>query len=220
MAIACGSWTAGQLIWCYVEIIRHDVVPQVSVADVFFLAFTAVMAVAVWPSGGRHTDRLRTLLDAFIIGMSLFAISWATTINHITSDVDDGGLPGVLINLAYPCGDIVVLTIVLLGASRGTHQRSSLTAVAAAMALIAVSDGFYAYLSSSSGFEAGSVTGLGWVVGFGLIGCAALASAPVRGKARADMAGSGHRRSSQTRDRTAGSTEPRACCPTCRWPSR
>ena len=179
MAIACGSWTAGQLIWCYVELVRREEVPQVSIADLFFLSFTAVMAFAVWPSGGRHTDRLRTLLDAFIIGMSLFAISWATTINHVTSGTDDGGLLGVLINLAYPCGDIVVLTIVLLGASRGTHARSSLTAVAAAMALIAVSDGFYAYLSASSTFDPGSVTGLGWIAGFGLIGCAALAGAPV-----------------------------------------
>ena len=149
------------------------------------------MAFAVWPSGGRHTDRLRTLLDAFIIGMSLFAISWATTINHVTSETDDAGLLGVLINLAYPCGDIVVLTIVLLGASRGTHERSSLTAVAAAMALIAVSDGFYAYLSASSAFDPGSVTGLGWIAGFGLIGCAALAGAPAPGAAMRSGAGSG-----------------------------
>jgi len=191
VAIACGAWTAGQLIWCYVELVRREEVPQVSIADLFFLAFTAVMAFAVWPSCGRHTDRLRTLLDAFIIGMSLFAISWATTINHVTSETDDAGLLGVLINLAYPCGDIVVLTIVLLGASRG--QRSSLTTVAAAMALIAVSDGFYAYLSASSTFDPGSVTGLGWIAGFGLIGCAALAGAPGPGAAMRSGAGSGAR---------------------------
>jgi len=187
VAIACGAWTTGQLIWCDVELVRVQDMPQVSVADVFFLAFTAVMAVAVWPSGGRHTDRLRTLLDAFIIGMSLFAISWATTINHLTSATDDAGLLGVLINLAYPCGDVVVLTIVLLGASRGTQQRSSLTAVAAAMALIAVSDGFYAYLSASSAFDPGSVASLGWIVGFGLIGCAALAAAPAPASRRAGV---------------------------------
>src|SRR5664280_2568635 len=193
VAIACGAWTTGQLIWCDVELVRVQDMPQVSVADVFFLTFTAVMGFAVWPSGGRHTDRLRTLLDAFIIGMSLFAISWATTITYVaaTASDNDGGLPGVLINLAYPCGDIVVLTIVLLGASRGTHERSSLTVVAAAMALIAVSDGFYAYLSASSTFDPGSVTGLGWIAGFGLIGCAALAGAPAPGAAMRSGAGSG-----------------------------
>jgi diguanylate cyclase (GGDEF)-like protein len=180
------------LIWCYVELVRREEVPQVSIADLFFLSFTAVMAFAVWPSGGRHTDRLRTLLDAFIIGMSLFAISWATTINHVTSESDGATLLGVLINLAYPCGDVVVLTIVLLGVSRGTHQRSSLTVVAAAMALIAVSDGFYAYMSASSSFDPGSVTGLGWIAGFGLIGCAALVGAPAPGPGmRSGMASGG-----------------------------
>jgi len=191
VAIACGSWAAVQLIWCYVELVGREEVPQVSIADLFFLSFTAVMAFAVWPSGGRRTDRLRTPLDAFIIGMSLFAISWATTINHVTSGTEGGGLLGVLINLAYPCGDIVVLTIVLLGASRGTHARSSLMAVAAAMALIAVSDGFYAYFSASSTFDPGSVTGLGWIVGFALIGFAALAGAPAAGAAKPSAGGSG-----------------------------
>jgi hypothetical protein len=176
VAVACGSWTAGQLIW-YVEVVRAEEVPQVSIADLFFLAFTALMAFAVWTSGGRHTDRLRTLLDAVIIGMSLFAISWVTSINRVASaSTDDNGGPlGLLVNLAYPCGDIVVLTMVLLGVSRRTDRASSLTAVAAAMALIAVSDGFYAYITASGAFDPGSVTGLGWIAGFGLIGCAALA---------------------------------------------
>ena len=85
VAVACGSWTAGQVFWCYVEVVRAEEVPQVSIADLFFLAFTALMAVAVWPPGGRHTDRLRTLLDAVVIGMSLFAISWVTSINEVAS---------------------------------------------------------------------------------------------------------------------------------------
>jgi len=177
VAVACGSWTAGQVFWCYVEVVRAEEVPQVSIADLFFLAFTALMAVAVWPPGGRRTDRLRTLLDAVVIGMSLFAISWVTSINRVASaSTDDNGGPlGLVVNLAYPCGDIVVLTMVLLGVSRRTDRASSLTAVAAAMALIAVSDGFYAYIAASGAFDPGSVTGLGWIAGFGLIGCAALA---------------------------------------------
>ena len=79
VALAATSWAVGQLIWCYFDIVRHGDIPQVSIADPFFLAFTVLMVVAVWPSDGRHTDRLRTSLDAFIIGMSLFVISWVTT---------------------------------------------------------------------------------------------------------------------------------------------
>jgi diguanylate cyclase (GGDEF)-like protein len=174
VTIGCGCWTAGQVIWCYREVILQQDIPEISISDPFFLAFTALMAFAVWPSDGRRTDRRHTLLDAFIIGMSLLAISWATTINIIASTETD--LPGLLINLAYPCGDVVVLTIVLLSVSRRVGSKSSLTMVAFAMALIALSDGFYVYLSAADDFEPGSASGLGWTVGFGLIGCAALAS--------------------------------------------
>jgi diguanylate cyclase (GGDEF)-like protein len=176
VTLACGSWTVGQLIWCYFDIVVGGDIPQVSVADLFFLVFTGLMAVAVWPSDGRHTDRLRASLDAFIIGMSLFTIFWVTSINHVAASADTTDLAGLFINLAYPCGDIVVLTMVLLSASRRIGHRSSLAAVAAAMALIAISDGFYAYVSASGVFDSGSVVGLGWTLGFGLIGCAALAS--------------------------------------------
>ena len=183
VALAATSWAVGQLIWCYFDIVRHGDIPQVSIADPFFLAFTVLMVVAVWPSDGRHTDRLRTSLDAFIIGMSLFIISWVTTLNHVTSTAASSAeeqspieLLGLFLNLAYPCGDIAVLTIVLLSVSRRINRRSGLAAVAAAMALIAISDGFYAYVSATGQFDAGSVVGLGWTLGFGLIACAALAA--------------------------------------------
>ncbi|MEP6561587.1 MAG: EAL domain-containing protein [Nakamurella sp.] len=189
VTIACGCWTIGQLIWCYVEVVLQQEVPQVSLADPFFLAFTALMAFAVWPTGGKRTDRRHTLLDGFIIGMSLLAISWSTSINIIASSADNE-LLGRLINLAYPCGDIVVLTIVLLSVSRRVDDRASLTVVAYAMTLIAVSDGFYAYLTASGDLVPGSISGLGWTVGFGLIGCAALAGgrSPVARSALPDEA--------------------------------
>lgn len=187
VALACGSWSVGQLYWCYIVLVQGGEVAEVSVADLFFLAFTALMACAVWPSGGRKTDRLKMMLDAFIIGMSLFVISWATSIHRVASALSsETNVPGLLINLAYPCGDIVVLTLVLLSASRRGGRRSSLTAVAIAMAFIAVSDGFYAYITTSGEFESGSVTGLGWIAGFGLIGCAALAGGQRRGRRAAD----------------------------------
>ena len=175
---ACAFWTAGQIYWCYVELILGVEMPEVSWADPLFLAFIVLMVIAVAPTGGLTTDRLRTLLDAFIIGASLFAISWTTSINEIALNASTGGMPpqDLLINLAYPIGDIVVLTMVTLTASSREGRRSSLTAVAVAMGSIAISDAFYVYLSSSDDYNSGSLVGLGWTAGFGLIACAALAS--------------------------------------------
>lgn len=137
VAIGCGCWTTGQAYWCYVELVLGREMSTVSVADIFFLVFAGLMVVAVAPTQGVQTDRLRTLLDAFIIGMALFTISWTTSINEITKSAADGTeLLTLLVNLAYPCVDIVVLTMVILNVSRRTGQRSSLTALAIAMGLI------------------------------------------------------------------------------------
>ncbi|ACV81571.1 putative bifunctional diguanylate cyclase/phosphodiesterase [Nakamurella multipartita] len=174
VALACGLWTIGQSYWCYVELILGQDVPEVSPADLFFLSFTALMIVAVAPTGGSRSDRLRILLDGFIIGMSLFTISWSTSIDAITANRTPDTEPlAMVINLAYPCGDVVVLTMAILSLSRRTVDRSGLTAVAAGMGLIAVSDAFYAYLTSSGESTSGSLVGIGWVAGFGLIACAA-----------------------------------------------
>jgi diguanylate cyclase (GGDEF)-like protein len=177
VAIASGCWAIGQGYWCYVEVLLGGEMSTVSIADLFFLIFAALMVVAVAPTQGLQTDRLRTLLDAFIIGMSLFTISWSTSINEIAKTAADGTeVLTLLVNLAYPCFDIVVLTMVILNVSRRTGQRSSLTALALAMGLITVSDSLYVYLIATESFSSGSMIALGWIAGFGLIGCAAFAS--------------------------------------------
>ena len=179
VTLACASWSIGQLYWSYVELLRGEDPPQVSFADPFYLAFIVLMVFAVAPTGGQRSGRLRTLLDAFIIGMSLFTISWTTTISQLAVPTVYSSDPlGTVINLAYPCGDVVVLTMVILSVSRRTARRASITAVAGAMGLIAISDAFYFYLTLQDDYDAGSLVGLGWVAGFGLIACAALASEP------------------------------------------
>jgi len=44
VALACGSWSLGQLYWCIVVLGPDGAVAQVSIADPFFLTFTALMA--------------------------------------------------------------------------------------------------------------------------------------------------------------------------------
>lgn len=185
VAIACACWTTGQAYWCYVELVLGWEMTEASLADLFFLAFAVLMVVAVSPTQGQQTDRLRTVLDAFIIGMALFTISWSTSINEITkAATDDTQLITLLVNLAYPCMDIVILTVVILNVSRRTGQRSSLTALALGVGLITLSDGFYVYTQATGTFSSGSAIALGWIAGFGLIGCAASASPEPRSETR------------------------------------
>ncbi len=182
VAVACGSWTLGQAYWCLIELVLGQELPPVSPADLFFLLFSVLMVVAVAPTVGLRTRRLRTLLDAFIIGMSLFTISWTTAITEIaTTATDDTGALALLVNLAYPCLDVVVLTLVVLNISRRQGQRTTLGVVAVGIGLIAIADTGYVYLAASDSFQPGSLFGLGWIAGFGLIACAAMAGPEVAG---------------------------------------
>src|SRR5205823_14934497 len=78
----------------------------------------------------RATSFLRTILDALLVAGSLFIISWATVLGTVYR-TGSGSLVAQLIGLAYPAGDIVIGTIVLILASRaheGTRLSSSLLA--------------------------------------------------------------------------------------------
>src|SRR6267378_8120697 len=114
------SWGLGQAVWSYYELVEGQQVPFPSLADLGYLAAVplAVAGVLSFPSApNRATSLLRTILDALLIAGSLFIISWATVLGTVYR-MGSGGLLAQLIGLAYPAGDIVIATIVLIVASR------------------------------------------------------------------------------------------------------
>src|ERR1700682_3568387 len=113
------SWGLGQSVWSYYELVRGQQVPFPSLADLGYLSAVplAVAGVLFLPSApARATSLLRTILDALLLAGSLFIISWATVLGTVYR-AGSGGLTAQLIGLAYPAGDIVIATIVLILAS-------------------------------------------------------------------------------------------------------
>src|SRR6202165_3406252 len=114
------SWGLGQTIWTYYELVKGQQVPFPSLADLGYLGAVplAVAGVLSFPSApNRAASLLRTILDALLIAGSLFLISWATVLGTVYR-AGSGGLVAQLISLAYPAGDIVIATIVLIVGSR------------------------------------------------------------------------------------------------------
>ncbi len=135
-------------------------------------------------------SRARTLLDGMIVAGSLFLVSWVTILSPIYSAGSDSA-PAMIISLAYPLSDVVVLTIAALAWLRAADdQRRVLNALTMAMVFIAVADsGFFAYLTAKNAYSSGSVIDAGWVAGLLLIMVAATSSRDeIRlPKARADV---------------------------------
>jgi len=119
------SWGLGQTVWSYFELVKGIQVPFPSLADIGYLSAVplAVAGVLFFPSApARATSLLRTILDGVLVAGSLFIISWATVLGTVYR-AGSGGLTAQLIGLAYPAGDIIIGTIVLILASRAPREN-------------------------------------------------------------------------------------------------
>ena len=177
------SWGIGQSIWSYYELVKGQLVPFPSFADLGYLSAVplAVAGVLCFPSApARATSLLRTVLDAVLIAGSLFIISWATVAGTIYR-AGTGSLISQLIGLAYPAGDIVIGTIVLIVASRAPRaNRWPLVLLAGGLVANLLSDSAFAYLTTTNTYGTGNPTDTGWAAGYLLIAIAGLRAAATR----------------------------------------
>ena len=176
-------WGLGQSVWSYYELVRGQQVPFPSLADLGYLSAVplAIAGVLFLPSApARAASLLRTILDALLLAGSLFIISWATVLGTVYR-AGSGGLMAQLIGLAYPGGDIVIGTIVLILASRASRaNRLPFLLLAGGLIANLLSDSAFAYLTTTNVYGSGSPTDTGWAAGYLLIAIAGLRAASMQ----------------------------------------
>ena len=125
LGLACLSWGCGQAAWTWYEIVLGRDVPFPSIADIGYLGFVPLAAAGLlaFPNvPTRLSSRVRAVLDGLLIASALLFMSWMLVIGPLFKA---GGDPFPLtIGLAYPLGDVVILTL-LLFASRHKSQTTS-----------------------------------------------------------------------------------------------
>ncbi|RJK93396.1 GGDEF domain-containing protein [Vallicoccus soli] len=175
VAAGTGSWTAGQALWSWQEVARGRELPFPSPSDAGFLAFPLLTAAGLllWlHSGSAARERVRDVLDGALIAGALLMLSWAACLDTVLGA--GGPLLPLALSTAYPVGDVVLATLVLLALSRSTAQsRGPLLQLAAGLGSLAVADSLYVYLGSTGSYATGSATSAGWVSGFLLVASAA-----------------------------------------------
>jgi diguanylate cyclase (GGDEF)-like protein/PAS domain S-box-containing protein len=181
LGLACLSWGLGQAVWTWYESIAGREVPFPSLADVGYLMFVPLAAVALlaFPSVPRRlSSRIRTVLDGLLIASALLFMSWMLVLGPL---VQAGGDPLPLtIGLAYPAGDVVIITILLFASSHRTQGadagRSTRPLLFAGLLAFAVADSGFVYLTNSGSYSSGSLIDIGWFCAFAAIflaGCRA-----------------------------------------------
>lgn len=176
LAAACFAWGAGQVVWTYYELVAGRDVPFPSYADVGYLMLIPLAAAALAQFGGlarRTAPEIRTVLDGITLASGVLFVSWA----FVLGPQYRSGTGSVLeraIGLAYPLGDIVLLTMALLVASRLPDEgKPPLRLIISGVIAIAISDSGFAYLTSHKIYATGGYLDLGWMAGFALIATAA-----------------------------------------------
>src|SRR5258708_31028031 len=101
------SWGLGQSVSSYYELVRGQLVPLPSLADLGYLGAVplAVAGVLCFPSApNRATSLVRTVLDALLTAGALFLINWVAGLG-LGSRTPSGGVAGPPFNLAPPPPD-------------------------------------------------------------------------------------------------------------------
>jgi diguanylate cyclase (GGDEF)-like protein/PAS domain S-box-containing protein len=168
------AWGLGQAAWVYLESFRGDEVPFPSQADIGYLGMVLLTpaGLLILPSAAQAlANRARSVLDGLMVATSLVLIAWIIIIAPLIQAGGDSTL-ALMISLAYPLGDVVIVTIVVyMLALQRQHGRNfaHLALVGAGIVAFAVSDIGYAYLNLIGAYASGGVTDIGWFAGFALI---------------------------------------------------
>ena len=175
LAVGCGGWAAGQAVWTWYELVRGVTTPFPSPGDIGFLTFPVAAAVALvlhpTPSASPG-DQRRRLLGGVLVAASIALLSWVTALGAVVEQHADALSTAVAV--AYPAGDVVVLTMVVVLLSRATADRRALALVGTGTGVIALADSAFLYLTSVGLYDTDlHLVGLGWAGGFVLVGLGA-----------------------------------------------
>ncbi len=181
LAAAALCWGAGQLIRFWLELAGGHRAPFPSPADAFLLAALPLAAAGVlsYPTAPvRALAQVRTVLDGLLIASSLLFASWAMVLGP-TYRAGGGPVLARVTALAYPIGDMVILTIAfsVLARTKGRVVVQPVL-VTAAILSIGIADSAFAYLIGKDAYATGAWLDIGWLAGWLLLAVAALRPAP------------------------------------------
>jgi two-component system cell cycle response regulator len=172
------AWTGGE-IYYWAAFSEAATVPIPSPADACYLAFYAITYVALVKLIRARVGAVSgsQWLDGVIVASAVAAVAVAIAMEPIVAAGTEGGTLAIATNLAYPIGDLALLTLVVT-ASAFTNWRpgASLALLGFGFATLAVSDGLYLLQSANGTYVEGGILDLAWPLGALLIAASAWVS--------------------------------------------
>ena len=171
------GWAANAALIAASDLVFEKRLGAPSIADIpataaGLLALLAVLAF-LKPTV-TSAARMRVLLDGFMLAAALSFIAWSWQLRDIYDRAGD--VPGRVVSLAYPFIDVVVLALLVVALTRAPKEsRKPWTLLTFGLVLAMLGDGTLAFLQFADLRLSGVTLASGRVVGWMLVGLAALA---------------------------------------------
>jgi diguanylate cyclase (GGDEF)-like protein len=189
LGAASFAWAAGQVVYAGSDALGFLTGDFPGPYDAGFLSYSGLSVAAVLLYAGRTARRflsLRAALDGTLLAGSLFLVVWVTWLARTTHERGDS-LTALLLPLAYPVGDVVVVSVLALTMLRTGVRQTTVLLLLANVAMV-VADSTYLVGVAQDVFATGGISDYLWMLAFGLAGTAATepvgrAVAPLRATA-------------------------------------
>ena len=172
MGVLC--WGIGEAVWMIQG--QAGEIPYPGIADFFYVAGYPLIFVGVivhpYLRPGRF-ERLRLAIDATAGALSLALVMWVAYLNDVVAAGTDP--VETFLNAAYPLGDVLLVTALMVLAMRRSEQRLDLRILllAGGVALTAIADLIFSLqVAAETYVEWSWLDGL-WLFSYGLLALAA-----------------------------------------------
>jgi two-component system cell cycle response regulator len=176
MTFALVAWTAGDLLWTlWLDNVANP--PYPSVADVaYLLMYPAVYAALMLLIRSRlRRASVAQWLDGSVVGLAVAAVAAALIFSSVLA-TGGGRVVAEAVNLAYPCGDLILLIFVAVAYSLSDWRPGrAWLLLGAAVTTSAVADIIVVYQSATGSYVAGTVLDAMWPASMTLFALAAWA---------------------------------------------
>jgi diguanylate cyclase (GGDEF)-like protein len=163
MALGLASWTGGELYWTLV-LSDLDSPPYPSPGDALYLGlYPCAYVTLVLLIRARVTKITPSQwLDGAIGGVAIAAVAASAALGTIV-DTTEGELATVATNLAYPLGDLLLLSLVIgvIGVCGWRPGRAWLF-IGLGLVAMAIADGVFLFQSAEGTYVEGTLLDAGW----------------------------------------------------------
>jgi diguanylate cyclase (GGDEF)-like protein len=168
IVIAAGlvSWTAGDVYWTF-KLSELEEIPYPSLADAFYIAGYPALYAGIALLARKRSSRFDSALwlDGVLGALAVGAVGSAFLYPALEGGTE-GNIATVAVNLAYPLGDLLLLSFVVAGiALAGWRPDRGWALLGGGLAVIAIGDGVYLHQEATVGYTSGSWPDTMWLVG-------------------------------------------------------